>query len=150
VELFVESFNRSVAGLYGTFSVHICFSDYSLLFPYVEQLENCSQFSLEFANRDPRTLGSDKASRPAYEILQDFHKHTPDIGIGLGVTSVHDNNVEGVNLVRDRVLRAVDIVGDPSLIYPSPDCGLRTRSWDIAFDKLRVTAEGTELAKQAL
>ena len=150
VPLFIESFNRSVAGLVGRFSVHICFSDYSLLFPHVERLENCSQFSLEFANRDGRQLGADKAHRPAYEILQAFRDRAPDTAIGLGVTSVHDNDVEAVELVRDRVLRAVDIVGDPAKIYPSPDCGLRTRSWEVAYDKLAVTVEGTQLAKQAL
>lgn len=150
VPLFIESFNRSVAGLAGKFSVHICFSDYSLLFPHVEKLENCSQFSLEFANRDGRELGVDTTSRPAYEILRKFTEYTPDTAIGLGVTSVHDNDVEAAELVRDRTLRAVDIVGDPAKIYPSPDCGLRTRSWDVAYRKLAATVEGTQLAKQVL
>ncbi len=150
VPLFIESFNRSVAGLAGKFSVHICFSDYSLLFPHIEELENCSQFSLEFANRDSRDLGVDKHHRPAYEILHGFKQHAPDTAIGLGVTSVHDNSVEEVGVVRDRILRAVDIVGDPSKIYPSPDCGLRTRSWEVAYDKLVATVEGTQLARQAI
>lgn len=150
VPLFVEAFNRSVAGLAGSFSVHICFSDYNLLFPYVSDLQNCNQFSLEFANRDGRDLGTDSVHRPAYEILQQFRQHTPDTGIGLGVTSVHDNVIEAPELVRDRVLRAVDIVDDPRLVYPSPDCGLRTRNWQVAFDKLRTTVEGTDLARQQL
>lgn len=150
VPLFVEAFNRSIAGLAGKFSVHICFSDYSLLFPHVEKLENCSQFSLEFANRDGRELGTDAASRPAYEILNEFKAHTPDTAIGLGVTSVHDNDVETVPLVRDRVLRAVDILGDPGLVYPSPDCGLRTRGWAVAYEKLSATVEGTHLARDVL
>ena len=150
VPLFVESFNRSVAGLAGKFSVHICFSDYDLLFPHVEKLENCSQFSLEFANRDPRGLGSDKANRPAYEVLAKVRDHTPNTGVGLGVTSVHDNLLESPELVRDRVLRAVEILGDPAKVYPSPDCGLRTRSWDVAFAKLKTTVNGTKLARQTL
>lgn len=148
VGLFVESFNRSVAGLAGKFSVHICFSDYSLLFPHVADLENCSQFSLEFANRDGRELGVDASHRPAYEILGDFAEHTPDTAIGLGVTNIHIDDVETPELVRDRVLRAVEIVGDPTLVYPSPDCGLRTRSWDVAFAKLQATVEGTQLARE--
>lgn len=150
VPLFVEAFNRSVAGLVGKFSVHICFSDYSLLFPHVQGLEDCSQFSLEFANRDPRTLGTDLTRRPAYEVLRDFRAYTPEIAIGLGVTSVHDNDIEAPDLVRDRVVRATNIIGDPGLIYPSPDCGLRTRSWDVAFKKLQATAEGTALARAEL
>jgi 5-methyltetrahydropteroyltriglutamate--homocysteine methyltransferase len=151
VGLFVESFNRSVAGLAGKFSVHICFPEnYDLLFPHVAELEDCSQFSLEFANRDKRELGTDATARPAYEILHKFAEYTPDAGIGLGVASVHDNDIEAVNLVRDRVRRAVEIIGDPAKIFPSPDCGLRTRSQAVAFDKLRATVEGTELARQSL
>jgi 5-methyltetrahydropteroyltriglutamate--homocysteine methyltransferase len=150
VPLFIEAFNESVRGLSGKFSVHICFSDYSLLFPHVEKLENCSQFSLEFANRDTEELGVDKAHRPAYEILRGFKKHAPDAAIGLGVSDVHDNEIEAPQLVRDRVLRAVDIVGNPALVYPSPDCGLRTRSWDIAYKKLQAVVEGTNLAKEQL
>lgn len=150
VPLFIESFNRSVAGLVGKFSVHICFSDYSLLFPHIEALENCGQFSLEFANRDKRDLGADKVHRPAYEILENFKQYAPDTAVGLGVTSVHDDEIETPRLVRDRILRAVDIFGDPTKIFPSPDCGLRTRSWDTAYDKLAVTVEGARLAEQVI
>ncbi len=147
VALFVESFNRSIQGLAGRFSVHICFSDYSLLFPHVQQLENCAQFSLEFANSDAKSLGRDKAHRPAYEILGKFATDRPDIGIGLGVTSIHENQIESPELVRDRILRAVDIIGDAAKVYPSPDCGLRTRSWDVAYKKFSVTVEGACLAR---
>ncbi|HXE10162.1 MAG TPA: hypothetical protein VN554_01925, partial [Verrucomicrobiae bacterium] len=106
VPLFVEAFNRSTAGLPGKFSVHICFSDYSHLFPYIEEMENCSQFSLEFANRDGSGLGTDAAARPAYEVLTDFHQHAPDAAIGLGVTNIHVDELEVPELVRDRTLRA--------------------------------------------
>ncbi len=150
VPLFIESFNRSVAGLVGKFSVHICFSDYSLLFPHAEALENCSQFSLEFANRDVHTLGTDRAERPAYQILESIQKHCPDTSVGLGVTTVHENDIESPELVRDRILYAIDAIGNPAKVYPSPDCGLRTRSWDVAYDKLARTVEGTQLAKERL
>ncbi len=150
VPLFVEGFNRSLAGLAGKFSVHICFSDYSLLFPHVEKLDNCSQFSLEFANRDSDELGTDAAHRPAYEILREVGHHNPEAGVGLGVVSIHDDHIEPAELVRDRVLRAVDLLGDPAKVFPSPDCGLRTRSWEVAYEKLARTAEGTALARAAL
>ena len=149
-KLLVDSYNVSTAGLLGKFSIHICFSNYETLFPAVAELENCSQFSLEFANRDPRTLGTNAAQRPALEVLKLFSKHTPEAAIGLGVASVHDNEVESPQLVRDRILRAVDIIGDPAKINPSPDCGLRTRSWEVALSKLRTTTEGTLLARDQL
>lgn len=150
VPLFIDSFNESVRDLPGKFSVHICFSDYSLLFPYIEKLENCSQFSLEFANRDGRDLGTDAAHRPAYDILSAFKEVTPEAAVGLGVVSIHEGTIEPSVLVRDRVLRAVDILGNPTKVYPSPDCGLRTRSWEVAYEKLARTVEGTNLAKQEL
>ncbi|MDB5184660.1 MAG: hypothetical protein JWN38_468 [Candidatus Saccharibacteria bacterium] len=148
VPLFVESFNESVRGLAGKFSVHLCFSDYTQLLPHIEQLENCSQLSLEFANRDARSLGTAAADRPAYEVLKDITRYAPGTSIGLGVVSVHEDAVEPVELVRDRILRAVDIVGDPALIYPSPDCGLRTRSWPVAYNKLLAVAHGSRLARE--
>jgi 5-methyltetrahydropteroyltriglutamate--homocysteine methyltransferase len=44
----------------------------------------------------------------------------------------------------------VEVFGDPARIHVCPDCGLRTRSWEVAYDKLRNMVEGTNLAEQAL
>ena len=52
--------------------------------------------------------------------------------------------------VRDRVLYAVEVFGDPHRIHVTPDCGLRTRSWDVAYRKLQNMVEGTRLAKARL
>jgi 5-methyltetrahydropteroyltriglutamate--homocysteine methyltransferase len=51
--------------------------------------------------------------------------------------------------VRDRVLYAAELLG-PERVHVNPDCGLRTRSWDVAFEKLRNMVEGTRLAEEAL
>src|SRR5207302_8855271 len=58
VPLFVESFNESVKGLKGEFSVHICYSDYRLLFPHIQKMENCSQYALELSDRKSTRLNS--------------------------------------------------------------------------------------------
>ncbi len=146
--LVVESFNEATRGLLGKFSMHLCFSDWNRLFPAFEALENCSQFSMEFANRDGWKLG--RENRPAYDVLSTIHAAAPSTAIGLGVVSIHEDKLESPQLIRDRVLRAVDLIGDPTKIYPSPDCGLRTRSWKVAYDKLAAVVEGTKLAKQEL
>jgi 5-methyltetrahydropteroyltriglutamate--homocysteine methyltransferase len=52
--------------------------------------------------------------------------------------------------VRDRILYAVEVFADPERIHVTPDCGLRTRTWEVAFAKLRNMVEGTRLAKSAL
>lgn len=150
VPLFVQAFNESIHGLNGQFSVHVCFSDYSLLFPHIAEMEDCSQYSLEFANRDPKNLGTNEGDRPAYDVLRLFNDYGIDSRIGLGVADIHTNFIESPELVRDRVLYAAKILGDPSRINPSPDCGLRTRTWDVAFAKLSAVVEGTRLAEAIL
>ncbi len=147
-DLFVESFNESVKGLKGEFSVHICFSDYRLLFPHIQKMENCSQYALEFSNRDSLKLGTKEGDRPGYEILKWFKKYKIPSRIGLGVTDIHTDFMESPELVRDRILYSVKVLGDPALIDPTPDCGLRTRTWDVSYDKLRVTVEGSRLAEK--
>ncbi|MBI4078693.1 MAG: hypothetical protein HY429_00105 [Candidatus Levybacteria bacterium] len=150
VPLFVESFNESVKDLKGQFSVHICYSDYRLLFPHIKKMENCSQYALELSNRDSRTLGTKEGERPGYEILSWFRKYKIPSRIGLGVTDIHTDFLESPELVRDRILYAVRVLQDPKLINPTPDCGLRTRTWEVAFKKLQATAQGARLAEKVL
>jgi 5-methyltetrahydropteroyltriglutamate--homocysteine methyltransferase len=70
--------------------------------------------------------------------------------LGLGVNDIHTDFIEPPELVRDRILYAVDVFGDPARTHVCPDCGLRTRSWDIAYEKLRNMVEGTRLAEESL
>ena len=51
-------------------------------------------------------------------------------------------------MVRDRIIYAAKVLGDPLLINPTPDCGLRTRTWDVSFKKLSVTVAGARLAEK--
>lgn len=150
VPLFVEAFNESTRGLDIEFSVHICFSDYSLLFPHITQMENCHQYSLEFANRDSKELGTNEGDRPAYEVIQLFNQYGINARIGLGATDIHSNFIESPELVRDRILYVTRLLGDPKRINPSPDCGLRTRTWDVAFAKLSSIVAGARLAEGLL
>jgi 5-methyltetrahydropteroyltriglutamate--homocysteine methyltransferase len=150
VPLFVESFNESVKGLKGEFSVHICFSDYTLLFPHIQKMEQCSQYDLELSNRDSKELGTKDGDRPGYEILKWFRKYKIPSRIGLGITDIHSDFIESPELIRDRILYAINVLGDPSLVNPSPDCGLRTRTWDVAHQKLVNQTKGTRLAEQFL
>lgn len=150
VSLFVESFNESIKGLKGEFSVHICFSNYNLLFPHIQKLEQCSQIDLELSNRDSKELGTKEGDRPGYEILKQFKKYSIPSRIGLGVTDIHSDFIESPELIRDRILYAAKILGDPNLVNPSPDCGLRTRTWEVAYQKLVNQTAGTRLAEKFL
>jgi 5-methyltetrahydropteroyltriglutamate--homocysteine methyltransferase len=150
LDLFVESFNVSVEGLDCFFSTHLCFSDYDLFFPAIEGMSGCRQYCVGFANYDSRELGTSAADRPGYEVITKFRDLPYEPILGLGVLDIHTDFVEPPELVRDRILHAVEVFGDPARIHVCPDCGLRTRSWEVAYEKLRSLVEGARLAQEAL
>jgi 5-methyltetrahydropteroyltriglutamate--homocysteine methyltransferase len=150
VPLVVEGFNEATRGVDAKKSMHICFSDYSALWPAVMELENCLELQLEFANRDSRELGTRDEDRPGYADTLGLFRDNGYPGVGLGVLDIHSDFVEPAELVRDRVLYAAEVLGDPSRIQVNPDCGLRTRSWDVVYEKLSNMVQGTRLAEDAL
>ncbi len=165
MELFVDAINELTKGFGGcTFSVHNCYSDYKLLAHYAPQLKHIKQLALEFANRDSTELGVESKNRPGYTDLKHFEKEGYEGGFGLGVAHVHDysgkpgdgatvdgrNVIESPKLVRDRILFAAKLLKNPERISVNPDCGLRTRSWEVTFKKLEVMMDGTRLAREKI
>jgi 5-methyltetrahydropteroyltriglutamate--homocysteine methyltransferase len=148
--LFVESFNASVRGLDAAFSTHLCFSDYDLFFPAIEGMTECRQFAVGFANYDSREPGTSSEDRPGYRVLPKFRDLPYRPILGIGVLDIHTDFIEPPELVRDRIVHSVEVFGDPARIHVIPDCGLRTRSWDVAHAKLRNMVEGVALAKKDL
>ncbi len=149
MKLFVESFNGVVEGFNCIFSLHNCYSDYEVLARYACELKNCSQLALEFANRDSRAKGT-RDTRTGYKDILLFEDHGFRGNYGLGVIDVHTDFVEPPELVRDRILHVAGKIDDPSRIYVSTDCGLRTRSLETSFRKLRNLVLGSELARRAM
>ena len=150
LDLFVDSFNASVEGLNAIFSTHLCFSDYNLFFPAIERMEHCQQYAVGFANYDSRELGTSDEARPGYQVIKKFRDLPYKPALGLGVLDIHSDFIESPELVRDRVLYAVKVFGDPNRIHVTPDCGLRTRSWKVAYEKLRNMTAGVRMARQQL
>ena len=150
LDLFVDSFNASVEGLNAMFSTHLCFSDYNLFFPAIERMTQCRQFAVGFANYDSRELGTSDAARPGYHVIKKFRDLPYQPALGLGVLDIHSDFIESPELVRDRVLYAVEVFGDPKRIHVTPDCGLRTRSWQVAYEKLKNMTAGVALARKQL
>jgi 5-methyltetrahydropteroyltriglutamate--homocysteine methyltransferase len=150
VDLMVEGFNEAVKGLEGRFSLHFCFSNYRQFYPQILDLKNCAEYAMEFANRDSAQLGTDADQRPGYGLqfdLMDEYSDPRDVGVG--VTDVHVDAIESPELIRDRLLFAAKKIG-PERVLVNPDCGLRTRTWDVAFQKLQNSVKGAELARKAL
>jgi 5-methyltetrahydropteroyltriglutamate--homocysteine methyltransferase len=149
MRLLVEAFNETVRGFDCTFSMHNCYSNYEILAKYASELRGCSQLALEFANRDSQRLGTGDERR-GFEELTLFEDHGYVGNYGIGVIDVHTDFIEPPELVRDRILRAASAIDDPSRIWVSTDCGLRTRNWEISFQKLRNMVLGAELARKAI
>jgi len=125
IEIFVQSFNESVKGFSGIrFNLHICFSNYSVLYPAILEMKNCCQFTFEFANQGAN-----------YDFLKLMKKYRDEREVGLGVIDVHTDTIETPAVIRQRIKAATKII-EPERIYVNPDCGLRTRSWSVAFAKL--------------
>ena len=139
-DLVAEGFNAATEGLDAEFTMHICFSDYRALFPALLEAKRCTQWAWEFANRD-------RDGRDGYEVLNVLKEYKDPRQVGLGVTDVHRDDLETPELVADRIRRAVQILGDPRRVWVNPDCGLRTRSLEVANAKLRAMVKGAEIAR---
>lgn len=151
MEMFLRVFNEEVKGLGIKVHTHICYSgdEYASLMPIIPEMK-AVHFALEFANRDSTSLGTDDASRPGYRALKAFREYGAGKEIGVGVVDVHTDFIEPPELIRDRILYAVKVIGDPSRVYVNPDCGLRTRSRSVAIQKLRNMIKGKQLAEKVL
>ena len=151
MEDFKDAFNEAVEGVKARISVHVCYSgdNYRTLFPILPELA-ASEYALEFANRDSWELGTSHDVRKGYSALKQYEEYAIKGVLGLGVVDVHTDSMETAELVRDRILYAARAIGDPTKLRINPDCGLRTRSRRVAFDKLRAMVQGTNLARKAL
>jgi len=150
VSTFVEIFNETVKNLNNVkISSHICYSkDYRSLYPYILEMKT-TQLALEFSNRDTTNLGIDDDSRRGFRVIKDLMDMGENREIGIGVIDVHTDFIEPPELVRDRILYVAKFY-DIEKIIINPDCGLRTRSREVAYKKLRSLVEGTKLAEKEL
>jgi len=89
-------------------------------------------------------------TRKGYKEIKSFEEYGFRGDYGLGVIDVHTDFIEPPELVRDRILHVAEMIDDPTRIYVSTDCGLRTRTWEISFQKLKNMVLGAELARKAL
>ncbi len=148
-ELFVEAMNSSFKGVPKGVerSIHLCYSNYASLFP---DLADCvaDSYLIEFTNHaSPTNFKPEQVDKGTFKALQLFKEYGMKAKIGVGVIDIHSDLIETPQVVRDRILYAARILGDPSLVQVNPDCGLRTRRWNVAFAKLCSMTEGAALAR---
>ncbi|MEK6843372.1 MAG: hypothetical protein AABY04_02700 [Candidatus Micrarchaeota archaeon] len=151
-EIFVDSINESFNGIpdFVEKAVHLCYSNYPVLFPYLAECK-ANSYLIEFTNHaSPTYFSPDQVSHEAYQIIELFNEYKMDVNVGVGVIDIHSDVIETPEVVRDRLLHAAKLIGNPQKVQVNPDCGLRTRRWEIAYPKLVNMVKGAKLAAKEL
>lgn len=134
MEWAVELINETAKGVDTKIGLHVCYSDYKILMPYVDELTEISQLALEFANRGFSDL----------ELLKNFNKE-----LGFGVIDVHNKRIESPEEVYRAIMKVTKYVPAENL-YINPDCGLKLLPRSIAKRKLENMVKGTLIAREEL
>ncbi|MFH1106374.1 MAG: hypothetical protein V1787_00610 [Candidatus Micrarchaeota archaeon] len=129
-------------------AVHLCYSSYPALFPALAECV-ADSYLIEFTNHaSPTHFRPDEVSPEAFKAIGLFKEYGMEVNVGVGVIDIHSDVVETPEVVRDRLLHAARLVGDAGRVQANPDCGLRTRRWEVAYAKLKSMAEGAVLARK--
>ncbi|NAZ11914.1 MAG: methionine synthase [Desulfurococcales archaeon] len=134
VEWALELIDRTADNINAKIGLHVCYSNYRLLMPHLDNLRNISQLLLEFANRRFTDL----------DILKDF-----PLEIGLGVIDVHSKRIESPEEVSQAIKKALNYI-DADRIYINPDCGLKLMPREVARLKMENMVKGTMIVREEL
>lgn len=142
VKLAVRAINQVFEGVQTHRALHVCYGNryarpaweghYDFLFPAILET-NVHQLVLEFA-------------RKGYEDLDLFKRYATTFTLGLGVVDVKNPLIEPVDLVANRIRRALQVL-PANRIVVNPDCGLRHLPANIARGKLRALRNATDLVR---
>ena len=136
-----EAINRVLDAVQTTAAVHLCFGNYGgqtvqqgtwhQLLNYLNAL-HADHIVMECAHRPP-------------EELHAFRDLKPEIGFGLGVVDIKDNEIESADHVARSIERAEQVLGAGRVRYIHPDCGFWMLKRPIADAKIRALARGRNL-----
>lgn len=136
-----EGINRVLEGVQHEKAVHLCYGNYGgqtiQKGTYQQLLEflnllRCDHLVLEIARRPKDELSWLKDVRP-------------EIGLGIGVIDIKDNEVESPETVARRIDDAVKVLGSERVRYVHPDCGLWMLPRTSADAKMRSLVAGRDL-----
>ena len=131
----IDAINETVKGINAKLIMHICYGDYSLVAPYLNEIKvDQINFALKIYD---------------YKPLELFKKYGYDKEIGVGVIDVHNKRVETPEEVAKDIKRVLDYF-TPEKVWINPDCGLKLLSRKIAFQKLLAMVEGTRKVREEL
>jgi 5-methyltetrahydropteroyltriglutamate--homocysteine methyltransferase len=135
MDIAIKSLGIVTKGLKAKTITHICYGDFNAIYPKMLKLP-IDQIDLEFANRN-------------FELLNTIKQHKFTKEVGLGVIDVHNHRIETVEQVKKGIKLALEVF-KPEQIYVDPDCGLKTRMRDEAYQKLKVMVEATREVRKEL
>ncbi|MEM4768491.1 MAG: methionine synthase [Saccharolobus sp.] len=131
----IDAINETVKGINAKLIMHICYGDYSLVAPYLNEIKvDQINFALKIYD---------------YKPLELFKKYGYDKEIGVGVIDVHNKRVETPEEVAKDIKRVLEYF-TPEKVWINPDCGLKLLSRKIAFQKLLAMVEGTRKVREEL
>ena len=145
VALAMEAVNLVVEDVPVTWALHVCYGNryarplweghYDFLFPAVLDAA-VDQLLLEFA-------------RKGDEDLQLMRRYGWDRVVGVGVLDVKTDEVEPVDVVEQRIERALDVVPADRMVV-TPDCGLRHLPAPVARAKLHTLTTAAAAVRERL
>lgn len=140
-EIAAAGINHVFKHVKGRKAVHLCFGNYGgqrvqqgtydRLIGFINSLL-CDHVVLEMARRP-------KADE---KILREIK---PEIGVGLGVIDIKDNQIETPDIIAHRIESAAKICGQERIHYVHPDCGMWMLPRSVADEKMRVLVKGRDL-----
>lgn len=133
--------NRVLEGVTTEGAVHLCYGNYGgqtiqtgtydKLIAFLNEL-NANHVVLEIARRPREEL----------TMLKDVK---PEMGLGIGVIDIKDNEVESPELVASRIESAASELGVERIKYVHPDCGFWMLPRSVADGKMRSLVAGRNL-----
>jgi 5-methyltetrahydropteroyltriglutamate--homocysteine methyltransferase len=153
---FIQSLKEITPSIPGVrYFIHNCLQDYSLYAKYLVEVPNVDKFCLEMSSHDTELLGTTDEVRkgPGFESLKTLKEYglRKNQVVGVGVASTYEGATPpDPRLVRDRILYAVKVLGDPWKVQPVLDCGQRNLSLQTMWDIGVAVHRGRDLALEAV
>ena len=133
--------NRVLEGVRTEKAVHLCYGNYGgqtiqkgtyeKLLSFLNALQ-CDHLVLELARRPAQEL----------TLLKDVRR---EIGLGIGVIDIKDNEVESPATVAKRIENAAQVLGVERIRYVHPDCGFWMLPRSVADGKMKSLVAGRNL-----
>jgi len=136
-----EGINRVLAAIAGEKAVHLCFGNYGGQTIQQGTYDKLVAFLNDLA-ADHVVL--EIARRPQAELTM-LCDVKADLGLGIGVIDIKDNEVETAEEVARRIDRAASVLGVDRIRYVHPDCGFWMLPRSVADAKMRALVAGRDL-----